>query len=171
MTALSPTPAWTATISSDNRSNGVSVGFSPSGTAIATIVAAIDSASQRISVAAYAFTSKKVAAALTRAHLRGITVQLVADKKAASDKYTAVTFLANKGVAVRLNNRYAIMHNKFMVIDGRTVQTGSFNYSNSADRRNAENVLVLWNAPEVANEYQKEFERLWQEGQPLAKAY
>lgn len=41
-------------------------------------------------------------------------------------------YLARQGVPVRIDSRYAIMHNKFMVIDGVTVQTGSFNYTRSA---------------------------------------
>lgn len=63
----------------------------------------------------------------------------------------------------RLNARYAIMHNKFMVVDGDTVQTGSFNYTASANSRNAENALLVQNAPVLAGTYQAEFNRLWRE--------
>ncbi|WP_436882960.1 hypothetical protein [Enterobacter asburiae] len=41
----------------------------------------------------------------------------------------------------------------------------------SADKRNAENVLVVRHQPQLVAVYQKEFERLWQESQPLAPAY
>ena len=57
------------------------------------------------------------------------------------------------------------MHNKFMVIDSATVQTGSFNYTNSAEHKNAENVLVLRDNPEIASRYLKEWQRLWDESQ------
>ena len=46
------------------------------------------------------------------------------------------------------------MHNKFMVVDGDAVQTGSFNYTTSAATRNAENVLVVQDSPELAKAYQ-----------------
>ena len=43
----------------------------------------------------------------------------------ASELYSGATFLANSGIPTRINSRYAIMHNKFLVIDGRHVQTGA----------------------------------------------
>ncbi|VCX58275.1 Phospholipase D [Escherichia coli] len=98
-------------------------------------------------------------------------MRVVADEKANSDRYTAVTYLINQGVPVHLNGRYAIMHNKFMVIDGKNVQTGSFNYTASAVSRNAENVLLIEDAPQLAEAYQREFNRLWDEGIPLNALY
>ncbi|WP_376771057.1 phospholipase D family nuclease [Yersinia pseudotuberculosis] len=149
----------------------ITIGFSPSGTALSNILHVINSAQQEINIAAYSFTSKEIALALRTAQQRGVRVQVLADKKANSDKYTAVTFLANSGIAVRLSDKYAIMHNKFIVTDGQTVETGSYNFSASADKRNAENTLVLWNMPAVAAQYQQEFERLWQEGEPLITSW
>ena len=72
---------------------------------------------------------------------------------------------------VRLHGRYALQHNTFMVVDGATVQTGSFNYTASAGTRNAENVLVLRNAPAIAAQYTTEWQRLWHEGTDLPPAY
>ncbi|MDC9067873.1 phospholipase D family protein [Escherichia coli] len=127
------------------------------------MLGAINNAGQSIDVAAYSFTGKPVATALAGAK-RGVAVRVVADEKANSDRYTAVTYLINRGVPVHLNGRYAIMHNKFMVIDGKNVQTGSFNYTASAVSRNAENVLLIEDAPQLAEAYQREFNRLWDEG-------
>lgn len=151
----------------------VFVGFSPSTgqSALQMVLCAIDGARRSVDIAAYSFTSKPVAAALVAAKNRGVVVRLVADKKANSDRYTAVTFLINKGISVRLNGQYVIMHNKFMVVDGDTVQTGSFNYTASAANRNAENVLLVKNAPMLAAAYQGEFNRLWDESGGLVKEY
>ena len=151
----------------------VSVGFSPSNgqSALQVILSTIQGAKHNIDVAAYSFTSKPVAMALVTASKRGVTIRVVADKKANNDRYTAVTFLANHGVPVRLNSQYAIMHNKFMVVDGDTVQTGSFNYSASAAKRNAENALLVQGSPELAKAYQGEFSRLWNESAPVEKRY
>jgi phosphatidylserine/phosphatidylglycerophosphate/cardiolipin synthase-like enzyme len=100
-----------------------------------------------------------------------VKVQVVADEKANRKKYTAVTFLANEGIPVRLNGNYAIHHNKFMIIDRTTVETGSFNYSAAAANRNAENVLVLWNVKPIAEKYLVEWLRLWEEGTAVGKKY
>ncbi|MEA1392239.1 phospholipase D-like domain-containing protein [Salmonella enterica] len=54
---------------------------------------------------------------------------------------------------------------------GKNVQTGSFNYTASAVSRNAENVLLIEDAPQLAETYQREFNRLWDEGTPLNALY
>ena len=143
------------------------VGFSPDGQSQPLVLKAIAAARQEILVAAYSFTSKPVSAALLEAHRRGVQVRVVADRKANQASYTATTFLANQGVPVRLNGNYPIHHHKFMVIDGRHLETGSFNYSKAAFERNAENVLVLWDVPAVAATYAGEWHRLWNESEDV----
>lgn len=150
--------------------SSVEVGFSP-GNAEELVVREIDRAHRSILVAAYSFTSKAIAQALVRAARRGVDVRVVMDKSQKSERYTSATFLANMRIPVRIDSRYAIMHNKFMVIDGETVQTGSFNYTTAAARRNAENVLVLRDNPQVASTYRREWDRLWNESEPLAPRY
>jgi phosphatidylserine/phosphatidylglycerophosphate/cardiolipin synthase-like enzyme len=135
------------------------------------VLSGIDSAQKSILVAAYSFTSKPISAALLDAHRRGVDVRVVADAKANGKRYTAATYLANHDVPVRLNDKYAILHDKFMVIDGATIETGSFNYTAAAANKNAENVLVLRDMPEMAARYTKEWQRLWDEGVALEKRY
>lgn len=147
------------------------VAFSPHGEALLLILKSIDSAQKEILVAGYSFTSKPIAEALLAAHKRGVSVRVMVDAKSNTGRYTAATFLANHEVPVRRNDNYAIMHHKFMVIDGKHVQTGSFNYSAAAASRNAENVLMLWNMPELAQVYVQEWQRLWEESIPMPPAY
>ncbi|CND40788.1 endonuclease [Yersinia pseudotuberculosis] len=149
----------------------VQVGFSPDGSAERLVLNTLSQATVSIDLAAYAFTSKQVATVLLAAKRRGVSVRVLADKQSASDRYSAVTFLANQGVSVRLNGRYAIQHSKFALIDGETVQTGSLNYTHSAFTRNAENVVVIRGERAVSQAYQQEFERLWAEGEDLKPSY
>lgn len=146
------------------------VAFAP-GSALATVVDAVREAKTSIFVAAYSFTSRPIALELLNAHKRGVQVFVVADADDAGERYSAVRFLANQGVPVRLNARYAVQHNKFMVIDGQTVETGSFNYTTAAAARNAENVLLIRGTPQLARTYAAEWRRLWDEGADLAPAY
>jgi phosphatidylserine/phosphatidylglycerophosphate/cardiolipin synthase-like enzyme len=139
------------------------IGFSPSGSAQELVLRAIRGARHSIHMAAYSFTSKEIARALVDAHRSGIDVHVVLDDSQKSERYTGATFLANAGIPTRTSSRYAIMHNKFLVVDGKHVQTGSFNYTKSAQERNAENVIVLWNQPTIAATYDREWQRLWQE--------
>ena len=147
------------------------LGFSPNGNSLKIVLNGISDAKKSILVAAYSFTSKPVSEALLEAHKRGVKVSVVADLKANSSQYTAVNFLANHGVPVRLNDKYAIMHHKFMIIDGVSVQLGSFNYSSAAVDKNAENALLLKNVNDIASRYTKEWNRLWDEGIDVKKNY
>ena len=52
--------------------------------------------------------------------------------------------LAAAGIPVKIDAVHRIAHNKVMVIDGETVITGSFNFTEAAELRNAENVFIVW---------------------------
>jgi phosphatidylserine/phosphatidylglycerophosphate/cardiolipin synthase-like enzyme len=147
------------------------VAFSPRGGGTELIVKAISEARQSIKVAAYSFTSKPIAQALVDAHKKGIEIEVVLDKSQNSERYTSATFLANMGVPVRIDSHYAIMHNKFMVIDEKSVQLGSFNYTKAAEEKNAENVLVIRNNPQLATIYNKNWKKLWDESEEYQKRY
>ena len=72
---------------------------------------------------------------------------------------------AAAGVPVRVDYRYAIMHSKFIVVDGVTVETGSFKVPTAAEVGNAENVVVLREYPDVAQQYEANWEGLWNESE------
>ena len=141
------------------------LGFSPGGTSLSVVLGAISGAKSTLLVACYEFTSRDIAEALEAAAHRGVKVRIVADFKSAHDKYSQISVLRAAGIPLRLDERYAIHHHKFMVIDSVSIETGSFNYTSSAVERNAENALVLWNVPPIAVRYAAEFERLWAESQ------
>ncbi|WWO96586.1 MAG: phospholipase D family protein [Candidatus Dasytiphilus stammeri] len=149
-----------------SSSLNIEVGFSPALSASKLILQSISQAQRKIDIAAYSFTSKPISLALLAVQKRGVIIRIIADHKA-NNRYTALTFLANHGISIRLNNHYAIMHNKFMIIDNKIVQTGSYNYTRAAAKQNAENVIVLYNAPYIAFQYEKEFQQLWEESSVL----
>lgn len=158
-------------LSGDSTDVEFAMAFSPNKAAKELILGNINDAKKSILMAAYSFTSKDIAKALLNAHKRGVIVRIIVDDKSSRAKYSAVTFLANLGVAVRRNGNYAIFHNKFMVIDERDVETGSYNYSVAAAKKNAENVLFVKNAPAVAKQYTEEWCRLWEESIPIEPNY
>ncbi|MDL2279808.1 phospholipase D family protein [Desulfovibrio sp. OttesenSCG-928-G11] len=149
----------------------IEIGFSPNGSSLELILKGIQQSQSSILVATYSFTSKPISLALLEAHNRGVSVQVIADKKSNSGKYSAITFLANHSVPVRVNGSYQIFHHKFMVIDGLHIETGSFNYSDAAVKKNAENVLFIWNHKEIAEIYTQQWKVLWEESEPLTSNY
>lgn len=145
------------------QAQGYEAGFSPGGSALATVLHAIASAKVSIRVACYEFTSRDIAEALEAAAHRGVRVRIVADRKASESRYSQIRVLRLAGIPVRLDGRYAIMHDKFMVIDSDAVETGSFNYTDAAVQRNAENALWEWGVRDKAALYAAEWQRLWDE--------
>lgn len=94
-------------------------------------------------IQAYSFTSPAIAEAVSQAHKRGVDVRVILDKSQVSEKYTSATFLKKGGIAVVVDTKPAIAHNKIMVFDQQAVFTGSFNFTRSAQDRNAENGVII----------------------------
>jgi phosphatidylserine/phosphatidylglycerophosphate/cardiolipin synthase-like enzyme len=130
----------------------VEVYFSPKGGCTEAVVAEIDAAQTSIRVQAYSFTSAPIAKALVEAHKRGVDVQVILDKSQRTEKYSSADFVLHAGMPVYIDAKHAIAHNKVMVLDCRTVVTGSFNFTMSAENSNAENLLIL-RSPELAERY------------------
>jgi phosphatidylserine/phosphatidylglycerophosphate/cardiolipin synthase-like enzyme len=127
--------------------------FSPRGGATDAVVQEIRAAEHEILIQAYSFTSVPIAKALLDAHKRGVTILAVLDTSNETDNYSAATFLVNAGIKTLIDDQHAIAHNKVMVIDNATVITGSFNFTKAAEEKNAENLLVLKDAPELVQAY------------------
>ena len=144
----------------------IQVAFSPNGKATELVVRTIESAHHTIRMAAYTFTSRPIALAFVEARQRGVDVQVVVDRRQNYRGYTQAHYVAANGIPVRGDARCAIMHDKFIVVDNKTVEEGSFNYTAAAERKNAENVLVLHDR-RVASEYAVEWGRLWNESVPI----
>src|ERR1051325_261349 len=107
----------------------VEVYFSPMGGCTEAVVDALSKAKSNVLVQAYSFTSPAIAKALTEAHRRGVKVEVVLDKSNRTGKYSAATFTQNYGIPTFIDDRHAIAHNKIIIIDSKTVLTGSFNFT------------------------------------------
>jgi len=149
----------------------IEVGFSPGTTAEALVLKAIKSAHSSIRVLAYSFTSKPIAQALVDAHNHGVDVQVIVDKSQKSEKYTSATFLANMGIPVRIDSMHAIQHNKLLEIDQKHIETGSFNFTSAAAHKNAENALVIWNDPPLAQVYLAYWQEHWRHSEDYLPRY
>ncbi len=121
----------------------IEVHFSPSGGCTEAAVRELNAAKESVYVQAYSFTSAPIAKALVDAHKRGIKVAVILDKNQRTEKYSSADFVQHAGIPTAIDAKHAIAHNKIIVIDGKTVITGSFNFTNAAEEENAENLLVI----------------------------
>jgi phosphatidylserine/phosphatidylglycerophosphate/cardiolipin synthase-like enzyme len=132
--------------------------FSPKGGCTDAVVAEIKNARHEVLVLAYSFTSKPIAQALVEAKLRGVHVEIILDHSNEKETYTDLQFFVEQGLAPLIDPDHAIAHNKVMLIDGRTLLTGSFNFTHQAEAENAENLLVIKGHPDLAGAYRKNFQ-------------
>ncbi|MGY2407489.1 phospholipase D family nuclease [Pseudomonas sp. SDO5222_S391] len=167
-------------MAADNESDGsrrIEVGFSPEGSAQKLVLRTIDAATSSIRVAAYVFTSPDVTRALVAAKQRGVDVAVIADHRSNLEEQRstagrhALTLLAKAGIPTRTVKAYPIHHDKFMVVDGMAVETGSFNFTAAAAKSNSENALVVWNDPALAETYLSHWQSRWDQGQAFTAKY
>lgn len=84
---------------------------------------------------------------------------------------TLTNILVNAGVKVCLTDAYKIHHDKVIIIDRSTVETGSFNFTKAAEYSNSENALVLNDMPQVASVYLEHWQSRWETGRDWKSTY
>ena len=143
----------------------VEVAFSPSDNPEAMLLRVIAEARESILVHAYVFTSRAIAGGLIEAHQRGVRVEVLADAEMnrRGGRNAALPRLLEAGVPIAFETAYAAAHNKVLIVDpggsACTVVTGSYNFTWSAQNRNAENVLVLRDNCPLVDAYLQNWER------------
>jgi phosphatidylserine/phosphatidylglycerophosphate/cardiolipin synthase-like enzyme len=160
---MAQTPAKTY-VTPDSKSLAkaevVGIYFTPPSDVAAAVVEVIDQSQSEVLVQAYGFTHNGIAQALLRAHARGVQVKVLLDAKTVSTNRYVTDLLVAQQISLRLDAGHAIAHNKVIVVDGELVITGSFNFTNSAQTRNAENLLVL-KSTELADSYKANLQNHW----------
>ena len=137
--------------------------FSPNGGCTNAIINEIKKAEKTIDIMMYSLSSRPIANELINAKNRGVIIRILADKGQRKQKFTSCRYLSNNSVAVRYDTGHGLMHNKVGIIDEKVLITGSFNWTGQAEKKNAENLLILTDK-ELIMKYHKRFEYLWNKG-------
>lgn len=133
-----------------------SVSFTPYENCTQKIVDEINKAKNEILIQTYSFTSKPIIEALINKHKNGIKIIIIADN---SQKNSIILVkLKNHGIPIYIDKLPGIAHNKVMIIDNNIVLTGSFNFTESAQYRNAENSLIII-SKKIASKYKNNFKK------------
>ncbi|MDE0608348.1 MAG: phospholipase D-like domain-containing protein [Anaerolineaceae bacterium] len=156
---------WTLYFSSPGRGNApASSTAGRAGGIDAPLAAAIDAAQVSLDIAAFELNNPLLVRAILDAAARGLRVRVVSDDEhglRAADGLIAA--LAAAGIPVVDDGRSALMHNKFVILDGISVWTGSMNLTvNGADRHN--NNLLQLRSAQAARRYQAEFDEMFGQG-------
>lgn len=169
--SLPSSPVAAATInpsnSTDNISSAIRVFFTDPDASDANqhrggpdeyLVAQIDAAQETLDLALYSLSLESVTDALLRASQRGVRVRLVMESESIDKEQPQR--LANAGISIVGDQREGLMHNKFTVLDGNQVCTGSLNLTTSGTYSDNNNMVCFVSA-EMARDYETEFEEMF----------
>ena len=133
--------------------------FSPDEPCALKLIKFVQSAKKSIDMAIYDINLKGLVDELVAASKR-IPVRIIVDRTQSKGKRSLARFLRKQKVPVHFGLQLGIMHNKFVIIDRKMVEVGSFNFTNHASKSNSENQVYLASSL-IVDRYVEKFECLW----------
>lgn len=134
--------------------------FSPDDGVANQLATLLSSAEESIYFLAFSFTSNDLGDIVRAKAEEGLDVHGVMDEEQInSNQGTEFDPFRQAELDVLIDGIPGQMHHKLFIIDGKIVVLGSYNFSQSAETRNDENVLVVYNE-DIAQEYLSEFQRV-----------
>lgn len=127
----------------------------------------IAAAQSEILFMAFSFTDEQIGESLLGRADAGVIVRGVFERVGSDTPFSYYPILSQArlaNVAVLTDGNPQVMHHKVFIIDRNTVIFGSFNFSDNANRRNDENVVIVHD-PTFASYFIEEFETVWLEAQ------
>lgn len=143
----------------------IDVFFSPDDGALAALVPLLQGAQESIYFLAYSFTSNQLGEIVRRKAEEGIMIEgVMDDEQIRSNQGTEFDPFLQTGLDVRKDGIDGLMHHKVFVIDESIVVLGSYNFSQNAEERNDENLMIIYN-PVIAGQFLLEFQRVQEQAQ------
>lgn len=133
--------------------------FSPANDILSSLLKEVGSAKKSIHFMAFSFTQDVLGSAMRDRFESGIDVRGVFEERQIS-QYSEYEGMQAAGMSVIQDRNKGTMHHKVIVIDRETVITGSYNFSQNAEARNSENLLIIKGNPDIAEAYLAEFDRI-----------
>ncbi len=139
--------------------------FSPRGQIKDTIIEKINSSEKSIDIAVLIFTAGEIAEALYEAKGRGVQIRVVIDHNQKKKRYPVIEFLKEEGFDLKFlkGNIGGVMNNTFAIFDANSLVTGSYNWTEYAEKFNYENAIFT-DEPDVVEKFQEEFGSLYDKG-------
>jgi phosphatidylserine/phosphatidylglycerophosphate/cardiolipin synthase-like enzyme len=140
--------------------------FSPDDGVLAALVPVLESAQESIYFLAYSFTSNQLGDIVRQKAEAGLTISgVMDDEQVRSNEGTEFDPFRQADLDVRLDgNENGLLHHKVFIVDEKIVVMGSYNFSQSAEERNDENLLIIYD-PVIAEQFIFEFQRVQDQAQ------
>lgn len=149
--------------------------FSPEDNGMDLVMYGVRSARKSIHALAYVMTYRPLIEALASKARAGVEVAIAVDygESIANDRTgyirRGLEYLARAGVSVCVVDRFKLLHDKTMILDSRSVQTGSVNYSAAGANANSENAVIEWNDLQSAEAFERHFRSRVSQCRPFAQ--
>ncbi len=144
------------------ENKNIQIYFSPNKYIINTVILPeIEKAQDYIYLSMFLITDSKIVRSLIEAFERGVEIKMIIDAHHALQPYSKHEVLRKAGIKVKVENWAGKMHAKTVIIDDKTIISGSANWTYSAFKYNDENLLIFRNAPKEVKFLKKEFEQSW----------
>jgi phosphatidylserine/phosphatidylglycerophosphate/cardiolipin synthase-like enzyme len=138
----------------------VEVLFSPDDKPAIRIAEVLRSAESSIYFMAYSFTADDFADILLQKELGGVRVSgVMEEEQVKSNQGTEFETFSQNRLPVYIDGNLGQMHHKVFIVDEKIVIFGSYNFSASAEKRNDENVMIVFD-PQFAAQFLAEFQRV-----------
>ena len=138
--------------------------FSPQDSPERYVVERIAQAKESVRFLTFSFTSDLITEAMIARQEAGLRVEGVMEQRNAEGVGSEYGKLRMAGIEVLRDGNCYTMHHKIIIIDERTVITGSFNFTARANELNVENLLII-DDPAIAARYSEEFARVWRQAE------
>lgn len=133
----------------------------------------LDKATESIDIAMYFFTNKVLFEKLMDKADKGVKISLIIHDNYINLRYGGIDFqrLAdNENCRIYISTKEKPIHDKFCVIDGKTLISGSYNWTYAAENYNKENIMMVFNEKDepsderrIIESYINEYDRLTDE--------
>jgi phosphatidylserine/phosphatidylglycerophosphate/cardiolipin synthase-like enzyme len=141
----------------------IDVYFSPDDGVQASFLDLVNNAQESIYFMAFSFTSDELGQAVRARAVENIFVSGVMETEQVNSNFgTEFDLFQQAGLDVLRDGNEGQMHHKVMIIDENTVILGSYNFTNSAETKNDENLIVVYNE-EIAAQFMAEFKRVYEQ--------
>jgi phosphatidylserine/phosphatidylglycerophosphate/cardiolipin synthase-like enzyme len=141
----------------------IDVYFSPDDKVQASLLDLLSNVQDSIYFMAFSFTDDSIGDAVRTRAQDGFDVAGVMETEQINSNIgTEFDLFKQAGMDVLRDGNEGQMHHKVIIIDETIVAFGSYNFTNSAETKNDENLIVVYNA-DIAAQFMAEFQRVYKQ--------
>lgn len=139
--------------------------FAPEDEVMAKIIDTVAKSEKSVHFMAFSFTDDDLADKMVLLLKKGVEVSGIFETQGADTAASECKTLVENQAKIGLDGNPYTFHHKVIIVDGKAVIFGSFNFTANADNQNDENLLII-HSEKLAAQFEQEFQRRFAESTP-----